>query len=169
MLRAKAGDLTAFEGLVRHYQKPLVNYFLRMGVYRDAEDKVQETFIRVFNYRDRYKPTAKFRTFLYTVARNVWLDGLRRTKRAEAFIERLEQEAPPTDDGGIAQVHSRMDVRSALARLPEKLRDVVILAVYQGLRYGDVAEALEIPVGTVKSRMFLAIERLKEVLGETRT
>ena len=81
MLLAGAGDRDAFELLVRRHHQPLLNFFLRMGVDRDAEDLVQQTFIRLYNYRQRYRPSAKFTTFLYLLARQVWVDELRRRGR----------------------------------------------------------------------------------------
>ncbi len=166
MRLAGIGRLDAFEALVRRHQQPLLNFFVRMGAHRDAEDRVQETLVRVFNYRSRYKPSAKFTTFLYTLARHVWIDALRKVKRAEAFTERFRAETPGSHDGGMGNAQLRMDLQAALERLPEKLRSVVVLAVYQGLGYEEVAGILAVPVGTVKSRMFLAVGQLREVFGE---
>jgi RNA polymerase sigma-70 factor (ECF subfamily) len=166
MRRIRAGDGDAFAALVRRHQQPLLNFFARMGADRDAEDMVQETFIRVFGYRERYRPTAKFTTFLYTVARHVWVDAVRRDSRRQRFEEALEAESAAVHDGGLGTAQAHMDVQAALARLPERLRSVVILSVHQGLRYREIADVLGIPPGTVKSRMFLALRRLKEMLDE---
>lgn len=169
MLRVKAGDREAFEPLVRRHRQPLLNFFARMGAYRDAEDMAQDTFVRVFRYRRRYRPRAKFTTFLYTVARHVWLDALRKARRRDAGLAKLEAEQPPADDRTGRQAGLRLDVRAALDSLPEKLRAVVVLAVYQGLRYEEIARILRVPAGTVKSRMFTAMGRLREMFGEDTT
>ena len=165
MARTKAGDQAAFVELVRKYQVPLLNFFLRMGAHSDeAEDLAQETFLRLYAYRGKYTPVAKFVSFLYVLARHARADLLRRSKRStEVGTESLDESADPARPH-VASADVRMDVRSALARLSEKLRAVVVLGVYQGLEYRDVAKILEIPVGTVKSRMHLAMRQLKEDL-----
>lgn len=162
----RAGRKEAFECLVRRHQQPLLNFFCRMGAYTDAEDLVQETFVRLFGYRDRYRPSAKFTTFLYTIARHAWLDLLRKSKKREALQERMRIEADPAHDGGMGRARLSMDTQAALRRLPEKLRSVVVLSFYQGLRYEEIAGVLNIPAGTVKSRMFIALDRLKEMLDD---
>ena len=163
MQRAAAGEQRAFAARVTRHQDPLVNFFRRLGAYTDAEDLAQETFVRLFNCRERYRPTAKFTTFLYTIARHAWLDLLRKAKRREAFEENLKQDCPASHDGGMGRTRLRMDAQAALERLPEKLRSVVVLNLYQGLRYDEIAAVLDIPTGTVKSRMFNALIQLKEI------
>lgn len=163
MDRIREGHPEALESLVRRHQQSLVNFFRRMGAYMDAEDLAQETFIRVYKYRDRYRPTAKFTSFLYTVARHVWLDLLRQSRKREELTRRLEADGPRSSDGGHPATRLKMDVDGALRRLPEKLRSVIVLSFYQGLKYEEIATVLRIPLGTVKSRVFLALARLKEV------
>ena len=167
MRRTAAGEPSAFTALVARYQDQLLNFFCRMGAYTDAEDLVQETFVRLFNYRDRYRPTAKFTTFLYTIARHAWLDMLRKTRRRETLADELKEEEASTEyDGGMRQAFLSMDVQEALQQLPDKLRSVVILNLYQGLRYEEIATVLDIPEGTVKSRMFNALNQLKEIFQD---
>lgn len=165
MERVRAGRRDAFECLVRRHQQPLLNFFSRMGAYTEAEDLVQETFVRLFRYRDRYRPSAKFTTFLYTLARHAWLDLLRKSRKGEILQERIRAEAPDGHDGGIGRARLGMDTQAALDALPEKLRSVVVLSFLQGLRYDEIAGVLKIPTGTVKSRMFTALDRLKGILG----
>ena len=114
----------------------------------------------------RYQPAARFTTFLYHVARHVWADRGRKIMRFERLATelRLQAEAvatkpPPSPGRGL-------DVQAALDRLSPKLREVIVLNVYQGLRYQEVADALGIPLGTVKSRINLALAALKETLHE---
>jgi len=166
MLRVQAGELDAFTRLVERHQKPLLNFFRRMGVNMEAEDMVQETLVRVYNYREKYRPAARFTTFLYTVARHVWLDSVRRKSRFLDFFKKEQVILPATDDGGLRGARLRMDVEAALGRLPEKMRAVIVLSVFQGLQYEAIAEVLGVPVGTVKSRVFNALEQLKEIFDD---
>jgi RNA polymerase sigma-70 factor (ECF subfamily) len=168
MTRVAEGSMEAFGLLVRRHQQPLLNFFCRMGARMDAEDMVQETFLRLFNYRRRYRPSAKFTTFLYTVARHVWLDALRKAKRKEELTEKVRVETEWTSDSGMRRLEMRMDVQSLLERLPEKLRSVVVLVVYRGFRYEEAATVLDVPLGTVKSRVFLALQRLREMFDANR-
>jgi RNA polymerase sigma-70 factor (ECF subfamily) len=169
MLRVRGGDDgDAFAELVARHQKKLLNFFARSGVQYDSEDLVQQTFLRLYRYRARYVATAKFTTFLFLLARQVWIDELRRCKRRERLAESLAAEPhaeyaePASASAGAA---GDLDLAGALATLPEGLRQVVELGVYQDLAYADIAEILGIPVGTVKSRMFNALARLREALG----
>lgn len=164
MLRAGSGDDEAFAVLVRRHQKKLLNYFARASVQYDCEDLVQQTFLRLHRYRTRYRQTAKFTTFLFLLARQVWIDELRRRTRQERLAEGLaaephpEHAAPAAADAGAS---GGLDLAQALAALPEGLRQVVELGVYQDLPYAEIAAILKIPVGTVKSRMFTALARLR--------
>ena len=92
MKRSAAGRQEAFETVVRRHQKPLLNFFRRMGAsYSEAEDMVQETFLRLFDYRFRYRPLAKFTTFLYRLASHVRVDGLRKLQRQPKTSALTEQ------------------------------------------------------------------------------
>lgn len=166
MQRACEGDRNAFAELVSKYQRPLMNFFWRSGVYTDAEDLVQQTFIRLYRYRDRYKPEAKFTTFLYLLARQTWIDELRRRKRTERLKDALHAEQETDLATSLQPERGCMDLNHALARLPEGLRAVVVMGIYQDLPYVEIAAVLRIPVGTVKSRMFNALRLLREILEE---
>ena len=167
MQRACQGDREAFAAIVRRHQRPLLNFFRRCGVQTDAEDLVQQTFIRLYRYRDRYTPSAKLTTVLYLLARQVWIDELRRRRRTERLRKGLEAEPPPEHTPGTQPKHGRsMDVEAALAALPEGLRAVIVMGIYQGMAYADIGAALKIPVGTVKSRMFNALRLLRRMMEE---
>lgn len=170
MLRAARGSREAFEELVTRHQHGLLNFFSRMGAYTEAEDLVQETFLRVFRYRRRYRPTAKFTTFLYVLGRNVWADLGRKKARRERLDASLQTEAEIArreERGEKGAV--RLDVQAALNRLSPKLREVVVLNVYRGMSYQEVADALGIPLGTVKSRLNLALHELREFFDDDKT
>ena len=167
MHRVRADDRDAFAVLVRRHEKMLLNFFARSGVQYDCEDLVQQTFLRLYRYRNRYVATAKFTTFLFLLARQVWIDELRRRKRRERLAEGLSAEPHPefAESAAVeAGAAGGMDLERALAMLPESLRQVVELGVYQDLPYAEVAEILKIPVGTVKSRMFSALAKLRTFL-----
>ena len=149
----------------RKFEKNLLNFFWRQGVsHFEGEDLVQETYLRLWKYRREYKPTAKLSTFLFLMARQVRIDALRRQTRRENREEQWGKEQPTSE--GPKAFGVREDVRWALAKLSEPLRDVIELAVFQDLPYAEVAEILGIPVGTVKSRMHNALKELKGIFDE---
>jgi len=158
---------SAFRRLMERHQRPVMNFFVRMGASTYSEDLAQETFIRLWKYRTKYKPVAKFTTFLYMLARHVWLDFLRRKIRFQQFADRYQEEMPSASDGGMDKLRRRLDIQAALDGLTPKLREVLVLAVYQGLAYQEIAEVLSIPLGTVKSRVFNALTLVKEKFDET--
>lgn len=162
MVQVAADSREAFAELVRRHQNSLLNFFHRMGAYNDAEDLVQETFVRLFRGRARYRPTARFTTFLYVLARHAWADHGRKSWRRKRLETGLEDEAMIVDRerGTVADTH--LDVQAALGRLSPKLKEVLVLNVYQGLRYQEIADVLDIPLGTVKSRINLALQALRK-------
>ncbi len=149
----------------RKYEKNLLNFFWRQGVsYGEGEDLVQETYLRLWKYRGEYRRTAKLSTFLFILARQVRLDALRSATRRERREERWGSERP--DVQGPSATCVGEDVRWAVSKLTEPLREVVELGVFQDLPYAEVSAILGIPVGTVKSRMSNALKKLKEVFDE---
>lgn len=150
------------------FKKNLLNFFWRQGVsHYEGEDLVQETYLRLWKYRDRYKETAKLSTFLFLLARQVRLDALKMHTRRQRREDGWSKERPETVQRPV--YCTREDVRWAMSQLPEAMREVVELAVFQDMPYAEVAEVLEIPVGTVKSRMSNALRKLKEVLDDERS
>jgi RNA polymerase sigma factor (sigma-70 family) len=170
MAALREGDPTAFERLAARWRPRLVNFFLSLGAdCYGADDCAQETLLRVYRYRDAYRPDVPFAGFLFTLGRRAFLDGRRRAKRYESRTSPLPADepglAPPVADGTAAHA-DRLDLAAAVATLPRRLRDVVELAVLRGLPYHRVAALLGIPVGTVKSRMHHAVRQLRGVLGD---
>jgi RNA polymerase sigma-70 factor (ECF subfamily) len=179
MLEASRGSREAFERLVDRWQGRLVGFFLRQGGDRElAEDCTQEVFVRLYRARDRYTPDARFATFLFTIARNHWIDVARARQvrpdlqptgssddEGEDPLNRLpSQEVPPPAQAVLADDLTRL--RAALTRLPETLREVVQLGVIEALPYAEVSAILSIPVGTVKSRVHAAVQTLRSLLHE---
>ena len=169
MMEAGSGSQTAFASLVNRYRSELLNFFSKLGAYSDSEDLVQDTFVRLFRYRGRYQPTAKFATFLYTIARHVWIDRGRKVMRWERAVSKLHIEVLVDSQVSSRDQDRGIDVDGALNRLSPKLREVVQLHFYQGLRYQDIAARLGLPLGTVKSRINLAMKSIREVVSEAAT
>lgn len=161
MMEASQKSLQAFGTLVQRNRQALINFFSQQGASVDSEDLVQETFIRLFRYRDRYQPTAKFSSFLYTIARHAWADHGRKVQRRERLSTSYQREASLSPLSIPLDTDAGFDVEAALATLSDKLREVVDLYFYQGLRYQDIASRLGLPLGTVKSRMNLAMSALR--------
>ncbi len=176
MMAVKAGDLVQFEALVRTYQRPLTSFFDRLLDNPPlAEEFAQEVFCRIYQHREEYEAKASFATYLYRVAKNLWIDHVRRRAAAPRTVS-LEVRDAETDEPLSARVpdaavpdpsQSLMDreraaaVRAAVAGLPEKLRLVFVMGESQGLSHAEISEVLEIPVGTVKSRMHAAVLQLR--------
>ena len=163
MRRVARGDRLAFSELVARHHVALFRLFRRLGLdAHAAEDCVQDTCLRLLRAAPSYRPAAPFRAFLRRLARNALVDWTRRRKdgalslRDPADPALVERAARPTE--------SPLDVRAAVARLSRKLRDVVQLSVFEGLSHAEVADRLDIPEGTVKSRLHHALRRLRETL-----
>ena len=167
------GDGDAFGLLMTRHRDYVLNLFLRKGVeYNDAEELAEQVFVRVWRYRKRLCPGgARFTTFLYTIANQVGTDYFRATARRRNLIIAAERVAATGEAPFIARAKpmpraddESLKVRRAVASLPPAMRDVIELSVFKELAYNEVSSALGIPVGTVKSRMFNALRRLKELL-----
>lgn len=167
MLLVAKRDKDAFTTLVRRHQGGLMNFFRRTGDYNNAEDLAQETFVRLFQYRNRYRPKAKFTTFLYLLARRTSIDhGRARSRQKTAYGKLTEEEVLRQPSGTYALDDAKARVSAALAELTDEMRTVVVMSIYQGFKYREIAEVLDIPLGTVKTRMFHALRTLKEVLRD---
>ena len=172
MEKVQRGETALLELLVARYERSLFNYALR--VVNDsgaAEDAFQETFLRIFRKRSSYREGAAFRPWLYQICLNICRDLLRKkSRRPEA---ELKDEIPISDPAPGPEALSSSaemagNIRGAINSLPEKQRDVFILHYYQCMPYPEIADILEIPVGTVKSRMFHATKTLVDLLQEFR-
>jgi RNA polymerase sigma-70 factor, ECF subfamily len=178
MLRVKRGDRAAFAELVGKYQQPLFNFIHR--ILRDeaeTEDVAQNVFLQVYKSRARYERTAKFSTWLFTIARNLCLNEIRRRSRhpAESLDEphsehedqpqrqyEDKQNALPTDQalhGELAQ-----KIEEALATLPENQRTAILLCRQDELSYEEIADILGCSLSATKSIIFRGREALKEKL-----
>lgn len=166
------GDANAFETLVLEYEKNVYNIALRMtGNSEDAADMTQEAFIKAYNSLQSFRGDSKFSVWLYRIVSNVCLDFLRSKNRRPTISLSVED-----DDGEDAQLDvadesqspellldrklTRESVRRGLDSLPPDYRQILLLREIQGLSYDEIAQALGLEVGTVKSRIFRARKRL---------
>jgi len=165
--RYLAGDVDAFETLMQAHENRVFSICLRMLRNRDAAlDATQDTFLTVFRKADRYKEQAAFSTWLYRVTVNTCYDHLRREKRkrTEPMPEHFDPDDPRSGDP-LHAVELRPDIEEALARIPPEFRAATILVDLGGMSLEGAADTLEIPIGTVKSRVFRARRLLAKELG----
>ncbi len=176
--RVRAKDNAGMEVLVRRYERELYGYLRRyLGDADLAADVFQNTFVQVFVKIDQYQPGRAARPWLYAIATNQAIDALRRRSRrkdtradtgsdgdpADGRVRTLSEVLPDPAAGPAERTElaeARAQVRAAVDRLPEGLRQVVILAYFQNLKYQEIADTLDIPLGTVKSRLHAALHKL---------
>lgn len=170
MLRYKDGDTSAFETLYRRHNDALYRYLLRLcRNQHTAEDLYQETWSKIIRSRDRYRPTAKFTTFLYRVAHNCFIDNIRRNKRhnvesvsdPDAIASPGEEPAVIVDKG-----KARERLEAALLLLPNEQRDVFLLHEEAGLNLDAIAFVTGAPRETIKSRLRYAVKKLKAAMSD---
>jgi len=184
LVRYCRGQTETFGVLVRRYERELYGYLRRyLGDSSLAEDVFQNTFLQLYLKSGQYEEGRPVRPWLYTIATHQAIDALRRNARHQVLS--LEQTRDPNSDGELRSLLDTLEsrgpapmdnvtaqerkekVRASVDRLPDFLRDVVLLAYYQGLKYREIAEILSIPVGTVKSRLHAALVKLQEAWSES--
>lgn len=178
LARYRDGDRPAFEELFASYGEKLVQFFYRLCWDRDrAEDFTQDLFLRLLRRAGNYRPEGRLSTFIFRVATNLWIDHYRASRplpRLYSLDQPMLDETPAAawssrdrgpDPVSAAIVDEEKErLRAALDALNEPHRLVLELAVYQELPYGEISDILNIPVGTVKSRMFNTVRALKDRL-----
>jgi RNA polymerase sigma-70 factor (ECF subfamily) len=176
--RARRGDDEAFAGLVHRYERRVLSVARGLvGNPAEAEDVAQEVFLRVFKGLGGFRGNSTFKTWLYRIATNA--ARTRRGRRqarpeiaasgaADDEQESLLERAPAAGDLERATL-TRDRVERALARLPVEWREAVVLRDLEGLDYREIAHALDIPIGTVESRIFRGRARLRELLSDDRS
>jgi RNA polymerase sigma-70 factor (ECF subfamily) len=162
---AQAGDRHAFTELVLRHQASLVRMIYHFcGDARQAEDAAQEAFVRAWQNLNHYKPGHAFSSWLYRIAANSTLDTLRR-ERPQADLETLDLPDPQAGPEQALETDQRArQVRQAIDRLSPALRMVLVLREYQELSYQEIADVLDIPTGTVMSRLNSARSQLRQEL-----
>ena len=169
--RAKEGDMRSFDALYARYEACLFGFIVSQVRHRaDAEDVFHEAFVNALKAPVvRFSGSGGFRAWIYRIARNLVINRARssqRGARALAEVARLRSQgegAPPASDDALADAEMRAALELAVAKLPPALSEVFHLRV-SGLRYEEIADVLECPVGTIKSRMNQMVKELREEL-----
>ncbi|MBL9031857.1 MAG: sigma-70 family RNA polymerase sigma factor [Phycisphaerae bacterium] len=170
----RQGDSAAFRSLIERHQDDLLRFLVRLtGDRSSAEDVFQETFLQVHLSMDSFDPTRRFKPWMFTIAANKARDLLRkRVRRQEVdlsapvaggsgdsgptYVDLMEIDIPPPDRRLESADQDRL-VQQAVDRMPLSLREILLLAYFQRLSYAQIADELEIPLGTVKSRLHAAV------------
>ncbi|MGI8642027.1 MAG: RNA polymerase sigma factor [Pyrinomonadaceae bacterium] len=174
--KAIRGREDGFEELVRRYQRPITGYVYRMLNNYDASlDVTQEVFIKVYNSLERYSSDYKFSTWLYRIAHNAAIDYMRRNSTYQQSLEtenedgtyQLQIESPqPTPEQERERSEWRTEIESVVKCLPTVYRELILLRHAQDLSYDEIAEITNLPLGTVKNRLFRAREMMREIFVE---
>ena len=174
--KAIRGREDGFEELVRRYQRPITGYVYRMLNNYDASlDVTQEVFIKVYNSLEKYSSEYKFSTWLYRIAHNAAIDWMRRNSVSQQSLEaenadgtyQLQIESPqPSPEQERERSEWRTEIESVVKRLPTVYRELILLRHAQDLSYDEIAEVLNLPLGTVKNRLFRAREMMREIFVE---
>ncbi len=180
MMRFRNGDETAFDGLVEKFKMPVLNYICRqIGNMNEAEDIAQNVFVQIFKSANRYEPSAKFTTWLFTIARNLCLNEFRRRQRhpLQSLQETISDDSKSTQaqfedptvrspDVEASEKELQKHILAAIQKLPENQRTAVLLCRYEGLSYEEIARVLDTTVSATKSLLHRARETLKRDLHE---
>ena len=167
---AERADAAAFRELYQAYGPRVKAYMMRQGAdAATAEDLAQETLFTVWRRASLYAADkGSAATWIFTIARNLRIDRLRREmpwqQLPEGRLEQASEETPPDD--ALSEKERQVRVRAALAELPPEQREVVVLSYLEGLSHGEIATRLGLPMGTVKSRMRIAYQRVRTALAE---
>lgn len=174
MLRLKDGDENAFGEIFNKYKKEVINTVYRIiGNSNDAEDLSQEIFLRIYNARKRYQPTASFKAYLHRITINVCLSYLRRKKilqfiSLDKFLKEKSDTIPDIDKSNPEDIYLEKElsnkVRKAILQLTTNQRTALVLRTYNDLSYEEISGTLNITPPAVKSLIFRARENLKEIL-----
>lgn len=168
------GDSAAFETLFRRYREEIYNLCLQrtFGNREDASDLAQDTFVKVFVNLDKYDPKYTFGQWIYTIARNTFIDYVRR-RRDDLPIDSLKgavpavaSDADETPDQHIMNEQHGLLIERCMASLPEKYRQMAEMRFIRQLSYEEIAEQLGLPIGTVKTQIHRARERLCKLITD---
>lgn len=173
---AISGTEESFEELVQRYQRPIISYVYRfLNDYDASLDVTQEVFIKVYNSLERYSSEYKFSTWLYRIAHNAAIDHIRRNSKREQSLESENQEGTyqmqlesvrPTPEEDRERSEWRSEIESVVKCLPTAYRELIVLRHGKDLSYVEIADVTDLPLGTVKNRLFRAREMMREMLIE---
>jgi RNA polymerase sigma-70 factor (ECF subfamily) len=176
IVSAVNGHGEPFEELVRRYQRPITSYVFRMlGDYESSLDVTQEVFIKVYNSLAKYSSEYKFSTWLYRIAHNAAVDHLRRNtvsvqsleaENADGTFELQIESRGSTPEQEHERSEWRTQIEGVVQLLPPAYRDLILLRHGRDLSYDEIAEVTQMPLGTVKNRLFRAREMMREIFIE---
>ena len=179
--RCKRGDLGAFNDLVRRYEKQVYNFAYRLtNNYDDANDVAQEAFLRAFNAIGSFRGEASFSTWLFRITTNVFLDDRKKARAHpqssldeymeldESSVARQVEDTAPGPQALTEEAERNRILGDAITSLPDYQRAMVVLYHTQQKSYEEIAEMMDLPIGTVKSRLNRARLALKEKLSPLR-
>lgn len=159
--RIKKGDSAALEDLISYYYPEILRYCLWHAQNKEsAEDATQETFLKAIRYMDGYTHKGQYKSFLYKIAANTCVDMHRRKCNSDVSLEQQLEEYSYAEKGFV-EIESDMQLRQMVAKLPEDLRELIILRYAQELSVKEIAEIIDIPFRTVQSRIRKALKILK--------
>ncbi len=173
--RAKKGDVVAFSELVKRYERYVINLVYRtLGRSEDAEDIAQEAFVKAFLNIKKFKEESKFSTWLSRIVVNLCMDKVREKGNREENLEEgvwltIPQSSYYSPEETLERMEIQERVRDALINLPKDLRIVFVLREFEGLSYQEISEMLNIPIGTVESRLYRARMKLKSLLSDLKS
>jgi len=161
--KACRGDVEAYNLLVSRWEKRVYNYLLRLVADReDALDLSQEVFLKAYQGLRKLEDPSRFAPWLFRIAHNEAFSLLRR-KRPE--VEGIPEPARPVSGPGMLPMETSLAVAGALKRLTAEQREAVVLKMYQGFKFDEIARILDCPVSTIKSRVYTALDLLKQTLA----
>ena len=166
MLKVKAGDIDKLGLLYERNHKNLFGFFWRMSGNKEvSKDLVQTVFYRMLKNRTHYKGKGKFISWMYQIARNLWIDHCKKNRRIDFMddMERWELKEGLNTDEQIEREEQLRQLRMALQNLSEEKKEVLILSRYQGLKYSEIARVLNTSEGAIKIRVFRALADLREL------
>ncbi len=163
--RGLAGSEEAKALLYTRYVRRILRYIYRMTLdLPSSEDMTHDTFVRFFEGMDRYEPRGRLAAYLFTIARRVVVDHLRRKTGDAATALPVAETSPPPPDQVLEAAELRERALAALMQLPDKFREVVVLRIYDGMSYADIAEITGIGESTLRSRLLYALEEMRSRL-----
>jgi RNA polymerase sigma-70 factor (ECF subfamily) len=169
---ARQGDAEAFRKLFQAYVPRVKAFMMRQGAdATTAEDLAQETLLTVWRKAEMYSDDkGSATTWIFTIARNLRIDRLRREIAWQPIPEGAEEEASedPSPDEEVSERERRQKVRTVIAGLPPDQKEVVMLSYIEGLSHSEIADRLGLPLGTVKSRMRLAYQKIRDAVEDLR-
>lgn len=157
------GDTAAFEYLFDRYRDAIHRLFLqRTGNTEDADDLLQETFIKVYIHIHRYSPEFTFGQWVYTIARNTFIDFVRRRQEDLPFDEKFSApvSSAPTPEERFINLQQRAQIDHYLGRLAPRYRQLIVMRFFDEYSYEEIAEKLALPLGTVKTQIHRAREQM---------